>query len=48
MTNTHRKTTHRTAARIAAVSAFGIGAAIAAPGLAAAADTAPEGPAASV
>lgn len=48
MTNTHRKTTHRTAARIAAVSAFGIGAAIAAPGLAAAADTAPEGPTASL
>lgn len=36
MTNTHRKTTNRTTARIAAVGAFGIGAAIAFPGLAAA------------
>lgn len=36
MTNTHRKTTNRTTARIAAVGAFGIGAAIAVPGLAAA------------
>ena len=48
MTNTHRKTTNRTAARVAAVSAFGIGAAIAVPGLAAAAETAPEGPTASL
>ena len=36
MTNTHRKTTNRTTAKIAAVGAFGIGAAIAFPGLAAA------------
>lgn len=36
MTNTHRKTTNRTTARIAAVGAFGVGAAIAFPGLAAA------------
>lgn len=36
MTNTHRKSTNRTTARIAAVGAFGIGAAIAFPGLAAA------------
>ena len=38
MTNTHRKTTNRTTAKIAAVGAFGIGAAIAFPGLAAAED----------
>ena len=38
MTNTHRKTTNRTTAKIAAVGAFGIGAAIAFPGLAAAQD----------
>ena len=36
MTNTHRKTTNRTTAKIAAVGAFGLGAAIAFPGLAAA------------
>lgn len=36
MTNTHRKTTTSTTAKIAAVGAFGIGAAIAFPGLAAA------------
>ena len=48
MTNTHRKTTNRTAARIAAVSAFGIGAAIAVPGVAAAADAAPDSPTASL
>lgn len=42
MTNTHRKTTTRTTARIAAVGAFGIGAAIAVPGLAAAQEPAPE------
>lgn len=38
MTNTHRKTTTSTTAKIAAVGAFGIGAAIAFPGLAAAQD----------
>ena len=49
MTNTHRKTTNRTTAKIAAVGAFGIGAAIAFPGLAAAQDaTTPEGPTASL
>lgn len=48
MTNTHRKTTNRTAARIAAVSAFGIGAAIAVPGLAAAQDAPAESPTASL
>lgn len=49
MTNTHRKTTTRTTAKIAAVSAFGIGAAIAFPGIAAAQDgTTPESPTASV
>lgn len=39
MTNTHRKTTTSTTAKIAAVGAFGIGAAIAFPGLAAAEET---------
>ena len=49
MTNTHRKTTTRTTAKIAAVSAFGIGAAIAFPGIAAAQDaTTPESPTASL
>ena len=48
MTNTHRKTTTRTTAKIAAVGAFGIGAAIAFPGLAAAQDTPAENPAASL
>lgn len=49
MTNTHRKTTNRTTAKIAAVGAFGIGAAIAFPGLAAAQGaTTPEGPTASL
>lgn len=42
MTHTHRKTTNRTVARIAAVSAFGIGAAIAVPGIAAAQSDAPD------
>ena len=49
MTNTHRKTTNRTTAKIAAVGAFGIGAAIAFPGLAAAQEApAPESPTASL
>ena len=48
MTNTHRKTTTRTTAKIAAVGAFGVGAAIAFPGLAAAQDTPAENPAASL
>lgn len=39
MTNTHRKSTTRTTARIAAVGAFALGAAIALPGFAAAQDT---------
>ena len=43
MTNTHRKTTtNRTTAKIAAVGAFGIGAAIALPGIASAQEPAPE------
>lgn len=46
MTNTHRKTTNRTTAKIAAVGAFGLGAAIAFPGLAAA--EAPTDPTASL
>ena len=48
MTNTHRKTTTRTTAKIAAVGAFGVGAAIAFPGLAAAQDAPAENPAASL
>ena len=49
MTNTHRKTTNRTTAKIGAVGAFGIGAAIAFPGLAAAQEApAPESPTASL
>ena len=48
MTNTHRKTTTRTTAKIAAVGAFGVGAAIAFPGLAAAEDAPAENPAASL
>ncbi|KAA0918150.1 hypothetical protein [Dietzia sp. ANT_WB102] len=49
MTNTHRKTTNRATAKIAAVGAFGIGAAIAFPGLAAAAPAdAPVDPTASL
>ena len=44
MTNTHRKTTSSTTAKIAAVGAFGIGAAIAFPGLAAAQTEAPGTP----
>ena len=48
MTNTHRKTTNRTTAKIAAVGAFGIGAAIAFPGLAAAQTNAPTDPTASL
>lgn len=49
MTNTHRKTTNRTTAKIAAVGAFGIGAAIAFPGLAAAQEAPePESPTASL
>lgn len=48
MTNTHRKTTTRTTAKIAAVGAFGVGAAIAFPGLAAAQDDPAENPAASL
>jgi len=44
MTNTHRKTTTSTTAKIAAVGAFGIGAAIAFPGLAAAQTEAPSTP----
>lgn len=39
MTNTHRKSTTRTTAKIAAVGAFALGAAIALPGFAAAQDT---------
>lgn len=48
MTNTHRKTTNRTTAKIAAVGAFGLGAAIAFPGLAAAQTEAPTDPTASL
>ena len=48
MTNTHRKTTNRTTARIAAVGAFGLGAAIAFPGLAAAQDNGSPDPSASL
>lgn len=49
MTNTHRKTTNRTTAKIAAVGAFGLGAAIAFPGLAAAqANETPTDPTASL
>ena len=48
MTNTHRRTTIGTTAKIAAVGAFGIGAAVALPGLAAAQDTTPSGPTASL
>ncbi|MCY1659028.1 hypothetical protein OVA21_17850 [Dietzia sp. SL131] len=48
MTNTHRKTTNRTTAKIAAVGAFGLGAAIAFPGLAAAETEAPTDPTASL
>ena len=48
MTNTHRKTTNRTTARIAAVGAFGLGAAIAFPGLAAAQDNGSSDPSASL
>ncbi|MVZ91796.1 hypothetical protein GQF49_15205 [Microbacter sp. ANSKLAB05] len=48
MTNTHRKVTNRTTAKIAAVGAFGLGAAIAFPGLAAAQTEAPTDPTASL
>lgn len=48
MTNTHRKTTNRTTAKIAAVGALGIGAAIAFPGLASAQTDAPTDPTASL
>lgn len=48
MTNTHRKITNRTTAKIAAVGAFGLGAAIAFPGLAAAQTEAPTDPTASL
>lgn len=48
MTNTHRKTTNHTTAKIAAVGAFGLGAAIAFPGLAAAQTDAPTDPTASL
>ena len=48
MTNTHRKTTNRTTARIAAVGAFGLGAAIAFPGLAAAQENSSPDPSASL